>query len=249
MARKPKVGLNYFPHNCDYDDELKYIIALHKELGYYVYFELLRRIYSGFGYYMHSSEKVLTLFSNEINVDINDLNVIINTALSEHLFNKSLHSKYEILTSKGVQERYFEAIKRRNSIDIINEYILIDYVNILGDNVNINLLNVDKSTQSKVKKSRVNNNIVQNEFERFWNEYDKKVGKEKSIRLWKKLKVSEKEEIFKTLPEYIKSKPIKQYRKSPEVYLRNKVWQDEIIPYTDNNNNQSKPVPEVYKGY
>jgi len=186
MARKSKVGLDYFPHNCDYDDELKYIIALHKEQGYYVYFEILRRIYSGFGYYMHSNKKVLTLFSNEINVNINDLNVIINGCLSEHLFNKSLHFNHEILTSRGIQERYFEAVKRRNSIDIINEYILIDYANILGDNVNINLLNVNRSTQSKVKESKVKESkedTILEQVKSTWNFFAKNYGLSEIIKI------------------------------------------------------------------
>ncbi len=155
MARKSKVGLDYFPHDCTYDDELKYIIALHKETGYYVYFELLKKIYNGFGYYCIADKKVLTLFANEINVDIITLNVIINDCLSEHLFDKNIHHKHKILTSKGIQERYFRAIERRREVHIINDYILIDYVNILSDDVNILSDNTYRNRQSKVKYSKV----------------------------------------------------------------------------------------------
>jgi len=154
MARKTKQGIDYFPHSCNYDDELKYIIALHGSEGYMVYFELLRKIYSDFGYYMNADKKVIALFSNEINVSIEKINVIINDCLGEHLFNKSIHKKYNILTSKGIQERYFEAIKRRKEIDLVKEYILIINVDNLLINVDINYLNVDKSTQSKVKESK-----------------------------------------------------------------------------------------------
>ena len=83
---------------------------------------------------------------------------------------------------------------------------------------------------NKVNKEKKNIN-VQNEFERFWNEYDKKISKKKSLILWDKLSESDKEEIFKTLPEYVKSTPVKKYRKNPDVYLRNRAWEDEIIPY------------------
>ncbi|MBZ0180540.1 MAG: hypothetical protein K8F36_14740 [Melioribacteraceae bacterium] len=78
--------------------------------------------------------------------------------------------------------------------------------------------------------------IVQNEFERFWNLYDKKVSKEKSIKLWKKLKAEDKQEIFRTLPEYVKATPDKQYRKNPDTYLRNKSWKDEIPSYSQQQN-------------
>ena len=164
MARKIKQGLDYFPHACNYDDELKYIIALHKEVGYYVYFEILKRIYSDNGYYMNADKKYLVLFANEINVNINDLNVIINDCLSEHLFHKGIHKSYLMLTSRGIQERYFEAVKRRKELELINDYILLNNVDILLNNVSINWLNVDKSTQSKVKKSKEDIIIKYSEF-------------------------------------------------------------------------------------
>lgn len=153
MARKTKIGIDYFPHKCAHDDELEYIIALHKETGYYIYFRLLEKIYNDLGYYTKWDKKNAILFANKINVDINKLNDVINDCLSEHLFDKSLHKKHNILTSKGIQVRYFEAIDRRKEAEIINEYILIkdDYINTL--NVNINRINVDGSTQSKVEES------------------------------------------------------------------------------------------------
>lgn len=155
MARKVKIGLDYFPHSCDLDDELKYIIAIHKEVGYYIYFRLLEKIYSGLGYYIKWDKKNIAIFSNEINVDINKLNDVVNDCLSEKLFSKHLLNKFNIITSKGIQERYLEAIDRRKEAIIINEYILVknDYINKL--NVNIIIENVDKSTQSKVKESKV----------------------------------------------------------------------------------------------
>ena len=96
----------------------------------------------------------LSPVSNSINVDINKINEIINDCLSEHLFNKFIHKKFNIINSKGIQERYFEAIDRRKEAEIIKEYIVLknEYINKL--NVNINWLNVDKSTQSKVDKSK-----------------------------------------------------------------------------------------------
>jgi uncharacterized phage protein (TIGR02220 family) len=154
MSRKGKTGLDYFPHDTEFDNELEYIIAIHKEIGYYVYFRLLERLYKFFGYYYPSDKKSLALLANKINVNINTLNVIINDCLSEHLFDKKLHNEYEILTSRGIQKRYFNAINRRNEMQIISEYNLLDNDYIKGLNVNIILLNVDRSTQSKVKYSK-----------------------------------------------------------------------------------------------
>ena len=67
------------------------------------------------------------------------------------------------------------------------------------------------------------------DFDRFWNLYDKKVGREKTLKKWTSLNQSERDKIFTTLPAYIRSTPDKKYRKNPEVYLNNKSWNDEII--------------------
>lgn len=155
MGRKIKTGLDYFPHDCSHDDELKYIIALHKETGYYVYFRLLEKIYKNLGYYIEWEKKNVTLFSNEINLDMSKVNVVIDDCFKENLFDISLYKKYNIITSKGIQERYFEAIERRKQADIINEYILLKDVYINKLNVNINWIYVDIKTQSKVEKIKI----------------------------------------------------------------------------------------------
>ena len=107
MGRQIKKGLDYFPHNCQFDDELNYIISKYKSEGYHVYFSLLEKIYFNEGYYMNASEKNITLLYGNINVNINSINVIINECLCEHLFDKNLHKKFKILTSRGIQSRYF----------------------------------------------------------------------------------------------------------------------------------------------
>lgn len=66
-------------------------------------------------------------------------------------------------------------------------------------------------------------------FDDFWDLYDKKTGKEKCIAKWNKLKQQEKELIIDYIPNYILSKPEKQYRKDPLTFLNNKSWNDELI--------------------
>ncbi|NBI08388.1 hypothetical protein D3Z33_16160, partial [Senegalia massiliensis] len=65
--------------------------------------------------------------------------------------------EYKILTSKGIQKRFLEAVSRRKDINVILEYLLIDLDNDYSNlvNVNINSINDNRSTQSKVKKSKV----------------------------------------------------------------------------------------------
>lgn len=80
------------------------------------------------------------------------------------------------------------------------------------------------------------------EFERFWNMYDKKVGKQKCERLWNKLSGKAKEMCMERLPDYIKATPDKQFRKNPETFLRNKAWKDEIIAKRGATRNDRKPT-------
>lgn len=236
MARAFKEGLDYFPHTCNYDDELKYIISLYGSEGYMIFFELLKRIYSGHGYYMSAEKKSIVLFSSEINVSIKTINDVINEGLCQFLFNKRLHKKYNILTSSGIQQRYFEAIKRRKETTIINEYILIDNVDILLNNVNINRKNVNRSTQRTVQESKVQESTVNIDFEIFWKLYDKKRGnKEKIKSKWDSLTDKDRELIINYIPKYIKSQPDKQFRKDPQTFLNNESWNDEIIIPKNNN--------------
>lgn len=66
-------------------------------------------------------------------------------------------------------------------------------------------------------------------FDTFWNLYDKKVGREKCVKLWSKLSQKERQACLSYIPFYRKAQPDKQYRKNPETFLRNKSWHDEII--------------------
>ena len=67
------------------------------------------------------------------------------------------------------------------------------------------------------------------DFELWWNLYDKKTTKKKSLAYW--IKHITKEDIFKIMQHtrhYIKDRE-KVYRKAPVRYLRDKVYEDEII--------------------
>jgi len=129
--------------------------------------------------------------------------------------------------------------------------------NLLKDKLNINALEgfeslsnglgkYEKEVEDEEEKEVENESehmdlvlIDEYSFENFWNLYDKKVGDK--IKLQKKyylLSKEEKEKIFNTLPEYVKSTPEKKFRKMPETYLNNKSWNDEII-YNGNTNKMS----------
>lgn len=65
-------------------------------------------------------------------------------------------------------------------------------------------------------------------FGRWWELYDKKVGKQTAHKLWKKLNVNDRSAIMAHTALY-RMATEKAYRKNPETYLRQRAWEDEII--------------------
>jgi hypothetical protein len=183
MARLQKSGLEYFPLNVDMDqdDKIALIEASHGIVGFGIVVRLLMKIYKE-GYYYEWTEREQLLFSKRVNVDINTVNVIINDCLKWGLFNKYLYDTHHILTSKGIQRRYFAALTRRKKIEVFEDFILIDLtefknVNIISLNVDNDTnsttqnvdndtlsagQNVDTGTQRKVKKRKVKKSKVKN---------------------------------------------------------------------------------------
>jgi DnaD/phage-associated family protein len=164
MARPQKDGLDYFPLDVDIDqdDKVQLIEAKFGITGFGIIIKLFMKIYKE-GYFYEWSEKEQLLFSRRVNVDINQVNDVINECIKWGLFDKNLYEKYRILTSKGIQKRYMEAVSRRKQVVIVKEFFLLDaskysnivFVDINGVNVDINTVNDDINPQSKVKKSKV----------------------------------------------------------------------------------------------
>jgi hypothetical protein len=156
MARPIKQGLDYFPMDVELDDKFELIEAKHGITGFGVLVKLYQRIYKE-GYYLQLSEELLLIFSKRINVDKNKVNEVVNDCFCYQIFDKNLHELYGILTSSGIQKRYLNAIDRRKEVTLCKNYII---TNINGIKVNINWINVDSNTQSKVKYSKVKKSKV-----------------------------------------------------------------------------------------
>jgi hypothetical protein len=162
MSRPIKQGLDYFPMDIDTDDKIELIEAKHGIAGFGVLVKLFQKIYKE-GYYIKWSDETQLLFSKRINVDINSINVIINDCFQYNILSKNLYEQYHILTSTGIQKRYFNATNRRKELYLCEKYVIVDINRI---NVNINWVNEDGSTQSKVKESKEEKSIVKKSIEK-----------------------------------------------------------------------------------
>ena len=67
------------------------------------------------------------------------------------------------------------------------------------------------------------------DFEDFWQAYQKKVDRNRCMKLWAKLSPADKKACLDAVPLYVESTPDVTYRKNPSTYLNNRSWENEII--------------------
>jgi len=88
--------------------------------------------------------------------------------------------------------------------------------------------NIDRNTSENKNE---NLDITEIEFEKFWNEYDYKVGKNIAYKKYSKLSKSDRESCRAYLTEYV-GRTFKNgnypSRKHPSTFLNNKSWLDEL---------------------
>ena len=165
MARPIKQGLDYFPLDTVLDDKFKLIEAEFGLTGFAVVVKLFQKIYGGFGYYCELQSEVALLFGRELGLGGNVVSEIVSASVKRGIFDRDLYLKYHILTSAGIQKRYFEAVSRRANVTVKKEYLLVECssknINVGTNPVNVcnNPVNADRNPtkESKVNKSKKEN--------------------------------------------------------------------------------------------
>jgi hypothetical protein len=90
----------------------------------------------------------------------------------------------------------------------------------------VGYLEPKKADKDKEKdKDKKKDNIL---FERFWELYAKKEGREKSSKIFNSLPEDIQQKIIEVVPAYVKKTPDTKYRKNPQTWLNGKHWEDEI---------------------
>lgn len=156
-----KSGIDYFPLDVALDEKFELIEAEFGLTGFGVVVKLLQKIYGGQGYYVEWTNEVALLFAKRVGLGGSVVSEIVEASVKRGVFDKTLYDKYHILTSKGIQKRYFEAVGRRKSVEVEGAYLLVNAADfsknasIAVKNVDIFSKNADISQQSKVEESRV----------------------------------------------------------------------------------------------
>lgn len=168
MARPTAKGVEYFPLNVNFINDLKVrklLLSCGAEaIAVLIY--LLSTIYKDEGYYVEIHEDEIDLIALDVNVTPEFVLEVINKACEVRFFDVNLYNNFNILTSKGIQERYLKITERRKNSVVITQFNLINVynnsVNVNNNPVNVdnNPVNVYKSTQSKVKESKVKKSKV-----------------------------------------------------------------------------------------
>lgn len=158
MARPNKEGIDYFPLDVDFFEDEK-ILAISGEFaikGEIITLRLLCEIYRN-GYFVEYSELLKNKLARLGGLSGGLVDEVVGKLVKYRFFNEPLFREKNILTSKAIQTRFFEATKRRKNLSK-NDFWLLN-----GVNVNINHHstvvngNINAQSKRKLNKSKVKN--------------------------------------------------------------------------------------------
>lgn len=130
-GRPPKEGLDFAGWETgvlDNDTKLDRLIEAQGIAAFTVYFYLCQHAYATHGYYLDWSYSSCATTARKLGkgASADFVKEVVDMCFQCGLFDKGLFDKYEILTSRGIQRRYWKAIKKRVSKAKIKKFWLLD---------------------------------------------------------------------------------------------------------------------------
>lgn len=144
MARPKKSGLDYFPFDIDffYDEKVVCVAGEFGLKGEICLIHLLCAVYRN-GYFVEWTKPLRYKLLKELpGISGGLLSQIVESSVRWGFFDKDLFDSAHILTSRGIQRRYFEVGRRRISADPSLPYLLIPASGSGADNVSNSKPNV-----------------------------------------------------------------------------------------------------------
>ena len=129
MARPPKCGLSYFPIDTGFFDDSKTLEIMDacgaQSISVLVY--LLCNIYEKEGYYIRWDNGQSLLTARNLGIKRGAVQEVVDKATQVGFFDSGIYEKFEILTSRGIQKRYYDAVSnfRRKGLTVRREIALI----------------------------------------------------------------------------------------------------------------------------
>lgn len=129
-GRPPKKGIDYSGWSVDiFDNDTKIdkLLEARGWEGFSIYFYLCQRAYGGEGYFYRWSYDDSASTSRKMGCGISAGTVreTVGYCLHIGLFDKGLYDRQGILTSRGIQRRYWEVVKARDVRTVISDYWLL----------------------------------------------------------------------------------------------------------------------------
>lgn len=119
MSGKPKAGISYAGWNTDIfenDTKIDELIDAQGWIGFSIYFYLCQRAYASDGYFYRWSYANAATTARRMGGGIRaeTIKAVVATCLQIGLFDRGLFDRVGVLTSKGIQRRYMDAIQKRS---------------------------------------------------------------------------------------------------------------------------------------
>lgn len=126
MARIAKSGLDYFPFDVDFfqDVRIRKLIKRQGGKAVAVYAHLLCLIYKS-GYYMQWDTELPFIVSEVLGFEEAYISEVIKSCLMLGLFDRNLCDNEKVLTSKGIQVRYCNIQHNARRLNRIDRYSLL----------------------------------------------------------------------------------------------------------------------------
>jgi len=167
-----KKSIPYFPHDTNSSNDPKIILLINRKglIGKAVFFDICEKIYGNEGYFIYMENPdddpnkfIKELFCANRGLEENDFDIMLSECINVKLFDKKIFEEYQILTSRRIQENYFNAIKscRRKRCIIIEEILMFDPQEIKGFDIDLIFTKLnDVVSGGSVDIDKVKNNVI-----------------------------------------------------------------------------------------
>lgn len=169
MGRKNQVGIKYFSFDVDFfnDEKIEFTSARFGIKGEIIAIRLLCKIYRN-GYFTHWDDDESALLAKRAGDGISPslVSEVVKELVKRGFFDEALLNRFNILTSRGIQNRYFEATRRFKSVEVLSEFLLVDvsempnvHINSISDNINSENDNINQQKKRKeIKRKEIKGN-------------------------------------------------------------------------------------------
>lgn len=158
MARPTKQGIDYFPLDVGFLRDIK-VRKITKACGLSsisILICLLSNVYRDDGYYLKWDNDQAFLVADDVGTSEDAVLEVVKKAIQVGFFDEHMWNEYKILTSKGIQERFFSAVSKRKKVFYRREFMLISVSSVNNPVSSFNNpVNDVHNPQSKVKESKV----------------------------------------------------------------------------------------------